>query len=128
MGYRLILGLLFSNLVAGVLIGEFARYEEERKTIVGEVMLAFDEVSKALQTDNIVSGQLGVAAEQLLATGDENTPQGKCSFNCDADGISSVPPTTDTSPDDHDIADYEIQRVDFTIHNQTQQNDSTITM
>eukprot|EP00656_Telonema_subtile_P054409 TRINITY_DN8131_c0_g1_i3.p1 TRINITY_DN8131_c0_g1~~TRINITY_DN8131_c0_g1_i3.p1 ORF type:complete len:695 (-),score=193.98 TRINITY_DN8131_c0_g1_i3:300-2384(-) len=71
--YRLVLGVLFSNLVVGVLIGTFGQFEEGRRTVVGEVRLAFEAFAKILlpAQQQKLQQELGVVAQELLQRGDE---------------------------------------------------------
>ena len=68
LAYRLLVGVLFSNLLMGVLLGEFAACEKQRKTLVGEVRLIFQDVAMVLlpAQQEQLQAKLGVVAQTLL--------------------------------------------------------------
>ena len=66
--YRLIVGVLFSQLIVGILIGVFQQVEADRQTIVGEVKLVFEPMAQVLlpAQQTKLQSELGIIAKELL--------------------------------------------------------------
>merc|ERR1712118_549114 len=88
LAFRLLFGVLFSNLIAGILIGAFGRNEQERQTIVGEVKLALEQFAKLLlpKQQAKLQSELGIVAEQLLK-GQSNTNLGCCIVETSSESV-----------------------------------------
>ena len=68
--YRFVVGLIFSQLLVGILVTSFQTTEAERGTITGEVRLALSKAAKVLtqETQAKLQRELGVLAVSLLPT------------------------------------------------------------
>ena len=68
--YRFVVGLIFSQMLVGILVSVFQTTEAERGTITGEVRLALSEAAKVLtqETQAKLQRELGVLAVSLLPT------------------------------------------------------------
>lgn len=70
--YRFVVGLIFSQLLVGILVTSFQTTEAERGTITGEVRLALSKAAKVLtqETQAKLQRELGVLASSLLDAAD----------------------------------------------------------
>ena len=70
--YRFVVGLIFSQMLVGILVSVFQTTEAERGTITGEVRLALSKAAKVLtqETQAKLQRELGVLAASLLDAAD----------------------------------------------------------
>ena len=70
--YRFVVGLIFSQMLVGILVSVFQTTEAERGTITGEVRLALSKAAKVLtqETQAKLQRELGVLASSLLGAAD----------------------------------------------------------
>jgi hypothetical protein len=77
--FRILVGIFFSQLIVGILIGQFQESERDRHSVVGEVHLALKETMRLLteRQQAELQSRLATIARQLIdrAPDSPNSPQ-----------------------------------------------------